>query len=258
MTIAKMSLKFKNLMSKGNVNGALNLLTDNMHSGILPLNKETQELLVHSEPSEPSPDILIQGPTRPIHPLAYDDMDESVIMKASMLTKGESGPSGLDADGWRRILTSRAFGTAILDLRKTFAQLIKKLCVEELESPSSLESFVACRLIPLDRKPGLRPVGVGEVLQRIAGKAVMMLFKNDITYAAGALQLSAGQDAEVEAVVHAMPDSFSEENTQAVLLIDAENAFNSINRKVMLHNMKFLCPLISNFLAGVKYYLKKG
>ena len=77
-------------------------------------------------------------------------MDELVIMKASMLIKGGSGPSGLDANGWRRILTSRAFGTATLDLRKTCAQLIKKLCVEELESPPSLESFVACRLIPLD------------------------------------------------------------------------------------------------------------
>ena len=101
---------------------------------------------------------------------------------------------------------------------------------------------MACRLIPLDIKPGLRLIGVGEVLRRIAAKAVMMLFKNDITHAAGALQLSAGQDAEVEAVVHSVHDIFSEENTEAVLLIDAGNAFNSINRKVMLHNMKFLCP----------------
>ena len=78
MTIAKISLKFKNIMSKGNVNEALKLLTDNMHSGILPLNKETLELLIqkHPEPREPSPDILIQGPTRPIHPVAYDGMDD--------------------------------------------------------------------------------------------------------------------------------------------------------------------------------------
>ena len=89
-------------------------------------------------------------------------------------------------------------------LRKTFAQLIKKLYVEELESPSSLELFGACRLIPLDKKPGLRPIVVGEVLRRIAGKAVMMLFKNDITHAAGALQLSPGQDARAEVVVHFM------------------------------------------------------
>ena len=129
---------------------------------------------------------------------------------------------------------------------------MKKLCVEELESPSSLESFVACRLISLDRKPGLRPIGVGKVLRRIAGKAVMMLLKNDITHAAGALQLSAWQDAGVEAVAHAMHDIFSEENTEAVLLIDTENAFDSINRKVMLHNMKFLCPLVSTYISN--YY----
>ena len=95
---------------------------------------------------------------------------------------------------------------------------------------------MACRLIPLDKKPGLRPIDVGEVLRRIAGKAIMILFKNDITHAAGASQLSAGQDAGDEAVVHAMHDIFSEGNTEAVLLIDAENAFNSINREVMLHN----------------------
>ena len=78
MTIAKISLKFKNLMSKGNDNGALKLLADNKHSGILPLNKEMLKLLIqkHPEPREPSPDILIQGPTRPIHPVAYDGMDE--------------------------------------------------------------------------------------------------------------------------------------------------------------------------------------
>ena len=193
----------------------------------MPLNKETLELLVqkHLEPRKPSPNILIQGPTRPIYPVAYDDMDESVIMKASILTKGGSEPSGLDADGWRRILTSCAFETATLDFYKAFAQLIKELCVEELDSPLSLESFLACRLIPLERKSGLRPIGVGKVPQRIVGKAVMMLFKNNITHAAGALQLSAGQDVGVEDVVHAIHELFSEENTEAVLLINAENAF---------------------------------
>ena len=90
------------------------------------------------------------------------------------------------------------------------------MCRRAGVSPSSLESFVACRLIPLDKKPGLRPIGVGEVLRRIAGKAVMMSFKND----AGALQLSAGQDAEVEAIVHPMHDIFSKKNTEAALLID--------------------------------------
>ena len=83
---------------------------------------------------------------------------------------------------------------------------------------------------------------VGEVLRRIAGKAVRRLFKNDITYAAGAFQLSAGHDAGVEAVVHAMHVIFSEGNTEntVVAIIDVVSTFNSINRMVMLHNMKSL------------------
>ena len=40
MTIAKISLKFKNLMSKGNVNGALKLLTDNTRSEFCHLIKK--------------------------------------------------------------------------------------------------------------------------------------------------------------------------------------------------------------------------
>ena len=80
-----------------------------------------------------------------------------------MFTKGRSGPSGLDADGWRRMLTSIEFGASSTDLRKTFDQLVKRLCIEEMETTASLEAFTACKLIPLDKKPGFRPIGVGEV-----------------------------------------------------------------------------------------------
>ena len=152
-----------------------------------------------------------------------------VFTEIIKLTKGGSGPSSLDADEWRRMLTSREFGTSSTDLRKTFAQVIKNLYIEELESTASLEAFTACRLIPLDKKPGLRPIVVGEVLRRIAGK-VIMIFKKDIADAAGPLQLSSCQKAGAEAAIHAMRD----EDTEAFLLIDAENTFNSISRKVML------------------------
>ena len=35
-----------------------------------------------------------------------------------------------------------------------------------------------------------------------------------------------------------------------VLLIDAENAFNSKNRKAMLHNLKFVCPIIATYIVN--------
>ena len=75
----------------------------------------------------------MQGLTRPVHPIVYEDMDESLILNAAMLTKGGSAPSSLKADSWRKILTSRSFGTASSELRKTFALFIKRLCLEKIK-----------------------------------------------------------------------------------------------------------------------------
>ena len=44
MSIEKISLKFKNLMRKGNVNGAFKHLTENMPNEILPLTSKTLKM----------------------------------------------------------------------------------------------------------------------------------------------------------------------------------------------------------------------
>jgi len=46
-----------------------------------------------------------------------------------------------------------------------------------------------------------------------------------------------------------MKDIFSEEDTEAVLLIDASNAFNSVNRQGFLHNINIICPEIATFVS---------
>ena len=132
-----------------------------MSTGILHLNEKTFKILKqkHAEANEPPQEVLLQGPVLPVYPIIYEDMDESLILKAAMLAKGGSGPSGLDADGWRKILTSRSFGTASSELCKTFALFVKRFCLEEIKNAESLNSFIACRLIPLDKRPGLRPIG---------------------------------------------------------------------------------------------------
>ena len=48
-----------------------------------------------------------------------------------------------------------------------------------------MESLVACRLIPLNKNPGLIPIEVEKVLRRISGKVVTMMSKQDIMKAAG-------------------------------------------------------------------------
>ena len=169
-------------MQKGDVNGALRILTDNMNNGILPLNDDTLLLLEqkHPEIGEVYDEALLDEALKRIHPIVFDAINEDTVLKAATVTKGGSGPSGLDADGWRRILCSTVFGTTNLDLRKAIAELIKKLCIEPITrntdgKSSSIEVFVACRMIPLNKNPGLRPIGVSQILRRIAGKVVMRL-----------------------------------------------------------------------------------
>ena len=68
------------------------------------------------------------------------------------------------------------------------------------------------------------------------------LLKNDVIDATGPLQLCAGQDAGCEAAVHGIRHLYADTETEAILLVDATNAFNSLNTQVALRNILQLCP----------------
>ena len=93
----------------------------------------------------------------------------------------------MDADGWHRILASTSFGTSSSDLCKTIANVVQKFCTDLVET-HTIEAFLSCRLIPLDENPGLRSIGFGEVLRRIAGKVIVSLLK-DVIKCTGMLQV---------------------------------------------------------------------
>ena len=78
--------------------------------------------------------------------------------------------------------------------------------------------------------PGVCPIGVGEVCRRIVGKVVMMYSKHDLRQAVGPLQLCGGFESGCEAAFHAMSEIFQEDDTEAMLFVDATNAFNNLNR----------------------------
>ena len=117
--------------------------------------------------------------------------------KAALHLEGSGGPSLLDAEGWKHMLCSKTYGNNSTNLCQAIADLAKKLCREEIHS-DSLHEFVACRLIPLDKgpdkegNPGVRPIGIGEILRRLVGKVVVENIKQDIIKAAGPLQTCAG------------------------------------------------------------------
>ena len=126
----------------------------------------------------------------------------------------------------------------------------QKFCQKpELRQDGSLEPLISSRLIPLDKNPGVRPIAIGEVLRRLIGKSVVTALKSNVLISVGDLQLCGGQKSDCEAAVHATRILFKESNCDGILLVDADNVFNRINRRVMMHNVQIICPEIATFIG---------
>ena len=165
-----------------------------------------------------------------------------MIKWATFRTHRAVGPSGVDAYARHRLCSS--FASASVALCNSLAAVARRLCVHDVDS-TELMAFVACKLILLDRKPVVQPIGVGDVPRRIIAKAVLHVISNDIQLAAGALQTCAGHNPDLEAAIHAMKSIFNDDDTQAALLVDA---FNLVNCQAALHNISVLCPSFSTIL----------
>ena len=72
--------------------------------------------------------------------------------------------------------------TAKLEKTCERQKMTQKLYKEELQiHTESMEAYTANRLIPLEKAPnGIRPIGIGEVLRRIIGKAIVTEIKPEI------------------------------------------------------------------------------
>ena len=80
-SFGELSKKFASLMEKGNVNGALKLLTSNISNGILPLDDKTLSLLKQKHPalSELNEEILLRGEKPSVYPVVFEYIDENMV-----------------------------------------------------------------------------------------------------------------------------------------------------------------------------------
>ena len=146
-----------------------------------------------------------------------------MIREAALRTKGSGGPSGVDANVFKRILNCKSFNKSSANLCDALKTMTRKLCTEYID-PRTIEQILANRLIPLDKgEDAVRPIGVVEVFRRVIGKCVMKVTKEYILDVSGSLQVCAGLRSGSEATVHTMHSIFeedeTEEETDAVLLM---------------------------------------
>ena len=188
-------------------------------------------------------------PTIDIEPVLFEEIDGEAIKAAAKNTHGSGGPTLIDADGWKHILCSKSYGKCNDTLAQAIADVTKRLCTETI-APTMLSDLLASRLIPLDKRPGVRPIGIGEVLRRIITKTVTRTIKEHIKEASGSLQTCSGIESGIEAAVHSMAENFANKNSQGLLLVDASNAFNSLHRELALDTVATTCPVFHQFLKN--------
>ena len=257
----QLSSIFAKMMMQGRVRAALRLITEDYSTGPLSLDtkidpKNPCSLTVKEELQKKHPArkdakksaiLLPESPTINPHPILYDEIDGDLINRTVLKMDGVAGPSGLDAAAWKRLCNS--FKSSSSDLRDALAAVTRRLCTSYVD-PGGISALVACRLIALDKCPGVRPIGIGETMRRIIGKAIATTFREDIQRAAGPLQVCAGHIAGSEAAIHAMRQTLENPETDGTILVDATNAFNTLNREVALRNISYLCPSISKALVN--------
>eukprot|EP00956_Cyclotella_meneghiniana_P019771 scaffold34349_cov35-Cyclotella_meneghiniana.AAC.1 len=154
------------------------------------------------------------------------------------------------------------------------------------ESPpwAAIRATQAKRVSPLDKQPGVRPIHVGEIYQRLWAKQNIASSGESAKVACGNVQLCAGLEAGVEGNLHAVremwPDSggYDEDDEEddaenpfteilemmrqaedgaeiegpemespGCSLVDASNGFNELNKYAMFWNIRHRWPSGARF-----------
>ena len=199
----------------------------------------------HPEAVIPQPETLEDYDTVPsFTPL---DITACTIESVARRMSGGAGPGGVDSmalQGWLL-----RFGKESIGLREAIASFT---CWMANDSPpwAAYRAFMSNRLIALDKCPGVRPVGVGEVWRRLFAKSVIKVAGRQAKSACGTSQLCAGLEAGIEGAVHAVNalwEVHQHDDDWGFLLVDARNAFNEGNR------ISFLWTIRHRWPAGARF-----
>jgi hypothetical protein len=147
---------------------------------------------------EPYPDLPATVPVC----VTQDDVEA-----ISSRLAGAAGPGGTDAVDLANWLLR--FGRESEALREEMAAWTNWLA--NTSPPwADYRAMMANRLVALDKQPGTRPVGIGEVYRRLWAKCLLKAIGSQATAACGNFNLCAGLQAGIEGAVHAVRGVFAD------------------------------------------------
>ena len=181
--------------------------------------------------AEPPPPLRVDTPALQVDAETFD--------RALERLKSKRGAAGGPTE-WRyeHILAATQTSEAARVAALGFVNLILS---GELPRHSSL---LDSSLIGLQKPDGgVRPIAVGEVWYRLAGLCALTAC-SDAGKALAPLQLGVGVSGGVEAVGHAVKAALAADPEAALLTVDMENAFNSIDLPAVMTEVKKRLPAL--------------
>ena len=242
--------RFADLMGQSKVK-ATRVISNGGSSKVLPLSDQVDEhqkvydVLLEKHPAggELQPDIVAEPTGRTVHPVIFEEITgypswrQHCIQRAVWVLRDWMPMHGRECSVFFPETVHRSLCGYCYDSKKAFVD------------PIPLAPLTACRLVALDKCPGVRPVGVGEVVRRIICKSILSVIRPEIRAMVGSSQLCAGQKCGCEAAVHALEAIFEEETTEGVILVDASNAVKylgvivdkQVSWKLHIANVRRVC-----------------
>ncbi|GJR58445.1 hypothetical protein Tco_1500607 [Tanacetum coccineum] len=210
-------------------------------SGVAPYNDATLQKLKAKHPFKSAP-TLPDAPIDHHHLIASQTM---VLDRIKSFPRGTScGWDGLRAQHLMDCLSGAAVAISdelISSITQVVNLFLKGKC------PMTLGEYLAnAPLTPLVKPGGgIRPIAVGIVWRRLVSKVSATMIGHSLDGYLDDLQFGVGVSRGGEAILHAVNRLVEDRRDDvglSMLLVDFQNAFNLVDRKVMLEEVRMRCP----------------
>ena len=231
----------KRKLGDGHFTSAIKVLTS---PGVAPSTPDTLRDLESKHPFAPPPAL----PSLPLSGDALSVHKDLVLDMIRSFPKGTScGRDGLRAQHFMDILGGAA--SAIVDDLLVSISGVVNLFLGG-KCPSQLGEFIASAPLTPLIKPGggVRPIAVGTVWRRLVSKVASASVGKSVSSYLQDFQFGVGVSGGCEAILHSVNRFMEAKGSEvgySMLLVDFKNAFNLIDRSVLLHEARVRCPSIS-------------
>ncbi|GJV47517.1 putative reverse transcriptase domain-containing protein [Tanacetum coccineum] len=234
----------KRKICDGHYTAAVRVLSS---SGVAPYNEATLLELKAKHPFKSAPPL----PDTPIdhhHLIASQDV---VLDRIKSFPRGTScGRDGLRAQHLMDCLSGAAVAVSD-ELVSSITQVVNLFLAGKC--PMLLGEYIASAPLTPLVKPGggIRPIAVGTVWRRLVSKVSATMVGHSLDGYLDGLQFGVGVPGGGEAILHAvnrLVEDRGDDVGLSMLLVDFQNAFNLVDRTVMLEEVRLRCPTISRWV----------